>query len=225
MYYYLLLNLISLAFPLAASFDKRFNYYKNWKNLFPAIGITAFFFIVWDVLFTKWGIWGFNSDYLCGVYMLGLPIEEWMFFICIPFSSVFIYESINYFFTKDINKKLENAVSIILVIGLIILGGYNHEKAYTSITFFSLAIFLMANTFIFKSTFLAKFYLSYLFVLIPFFLINGALTGAFSQAPVVWYNDLENLSIKITTIPVEDVFYGMLLILMNVTLFEYFRKK
>ncbi len=225
MYYYLILNLVSLAFPLGASFDKRFKYFSKWKYLFPSIIITGTFFIVWDVYFTKWGIWGFNPKYLTGPHFFGLPIEEWMFFIFIPFSCVFIYESVNYFFPKPVNDKLTSWVSGLLVLFLLIVGGLNNEKAYTFITFMSLAAFIMVNVFILKSSFLGKFYLAYLFVLIPFFLVNGALTGAFTDEPVVWYNDNENLGIRMYTIPVEDTFYGMLLILMNTTFYELFRGK
>ncbi|MFM7727525.1 MAG: lycopene cyclase domain-containing protein, partial [Flavobacteriales bacterium] len=68
---------------------------------------------------------------------------------------------------------------------------------------------------------LGRFYRSYLVCLIPFLLVNGLLTSL----PVVTYNDLENLGIRIHTIPVEDTQYTLLLLLMNVTLFEHFRSK
>ncbi|MGC9342869.1 MAG: lycopene cyclase domain-containing protein [Bacteroidales bacterium] len=64
-----------------------------------------------------------------------------------------------------------------------------------------------------------------MFVLIPFLIVNGILTGSFIEEEIVWYNDMENLSFRIFTIPVEDMFYGMLLILMNVSIYEYFQKQ
>jgi lycopene cyclase domain-containing protein len=55
--------------------------------------------------------------------------------------------------------------------------------------------------------------------------VNGLLTGSFIQEEVVWYNDAMNLGIRLFTIPIEDSIYGMLLILMNITFFEWFRLK
>jgi lycopene cyclase domain-containing protein len=73
--------------------------------------------------------------------------------------------------------------------------------------------------------YLGKFYLSYLWILIPFFLVNGILTGTGLENPVVWYNNDENLGIRLLSIPLEDVVYGMLLILMNITIFEWLQAK
>jgi lycopene cyclase domain-containing protein len=50
--------------------------------------------------------------------------------------------------------------------------------------------------------------------LIPFLLTNGLLTGAFLPEPIVWYNDAENLGLRIGTIPVEDALFGMLMMLV-----------
>jgi hypothetical protein len=51
---YLWLNIASIFFPFVLSFDKKVAYYKSWRFLFPAIGLTALFFITWDVLKTHY---------------------------------------------------------------------------------------------------------------------------------------------------------------------------
>lgn len=62
-------------------------------------------------------------------------------------------------------------------------------------------------------------------MLIPFFIVNGVLTGTGITDQVVWYNDEQNLGIRMGTIPVEDSVYAFSLILMGLGLFEYFSKK
>ena len=61
---------------------------------------------------------------------------------------------------------------------------------------------------------LSSFIVSYIFILIPFFIINGLLTGSFILDEIVWYNDNYNLGIRIGTIPFEDIFYGFSLLFL-----------
>jgi lycopene cyclase domain-containing protein len=66
--------------------------------------------------------------------------------------------------------------------------------------------------------------LAYLVILLPFFIVNGILTGTGLEEPVVWYNDNENMGVRLFTIPVEDTIYGFLLIGLNITLYEFFKR-
>ena len=218
-YTYLLINFFSILIPFLFSFEKRIFFIKKLPALFPAIIITGTFFIIWDHFLTVWNVWGFNKEYVLGYYLWDLPIEEWLFFITIPYSCVFIYESLNFLFKKDQLFSISKNISWILIVILTVIVLFNTGKLYTSIKFASTALFLLYVV-LKKAEHLGKFYRAYLVSLIPFFIVNGILTAL----PVVTYNNAENLGVRIGTIPIEDTVYSLLLLLMNVTLYEFFKK-
>lgn len=222
---YLALDLFSIVFPFIFSFYPKANFSRKWKYLWLAILIPGVLFIIWDEYFTQLGVWGFNEKYLTGIYIESLPLEEVLFFICIPYACVFTYEALNYLVKENYFKSKQKIISIILIVGCMSIGLINLDKWYTSVTFILLATYLTTLQFIWKVDYLGRFYFSYLFILIPFFLVNGVLTGSWIEDPVVWYNDAENLGIRMGTIPIEDTFYGMLLIVMNVSIFEWLQRK
>lgn len=213
---YLALNLGSIAIPLAFSFDKRISYYKSWKALFPAIGITAIFFLIWDFWFTAIGIWKFNYEYVFGLNLVNVPFEEWMFFVFIPYACVFIHESLKFYFIADPFEKYGKRVAILLSIILLVLAYMNLERLYTSVTFILLSLTLLFNVFSLHARFLGRFFMTYLVTMIPFAVINGILTAM----PVLIYNDDQNMGIRVGTIPFEDFFYSMLMLLINITIYE-----
>lgn len=217
---YLFLDLISVLFPLAFSFYPKANFSKKWKHLWRSLLIPAVIFMAWDMIFTRLGVWGFNPKYLLGIYIYNLPIEEVLFFFCIPYACVFLYEALNRFVKKDFFESASSSITIMLIMFLFTLGLLNLQRWYTGVTFLSTAIFLSLLQWKWKAPFLGRFYFTFILVLIPFFMINGILTGSFIDEPVVWYNANEMLGFRIKTIPFEDIFYGMLLLLMNVSLFE-----
>lgn len=219
---YLFIDLGALLVPFIFSFHPALRFHRQWKFFFPANLLVSLVFIAWDMLFTQMGVWGFNSRYLCGISVCNLPLEEVLFFFCIPYASLFTYHCLKLFFKQA--PIPARTVSAILIAGLLITCVAALPKLYTSVTCFSLALVLLYITFILKSHWLPHFYLCYLLILIPFFIVNGLLTGSWTDEPVVWYNDRENLGIRLLTIPVEDVFYGMLLLILNTCLYERFGK-
>lgn len=221
MYTYLLINIFTIAIPLALSFDKNVQFYKKWKYLAPAILITLIFFVVWDHFFTTAGIWGFNRDYIIGWWVFGLPIEEWLFFITVPYACIFIYESLNFYVKKDILQPFAKFITWPLAIVLIMLALIFISQSYTFYNFLFAGLFLILHWVLYKYQYLGRFYLAYMVHLIPFLIVNSILTSL----PVVWYNNEENFGVRIGTIPVEDTIYSLLLLLMNITIFEYLRNK
>lgn len=220
-YAYLLILAFTLSYPLFKSFETKIQFYKMWNSLFPAIIISATLFIAWDVWFTKLGVWSFNSEYVTGLFILGLPIEEWLFFLITPFSCVFIHEVLNYFVKKDVFANSVKYINSILAIALITLAIINHNRIYTLAAFSLLGCFLLIHQYIIKSAYLGRFYLTWLVCIVPFLLVNGFLTGL----PIVVYDNLYNLNIRIYSIPLEDLFYGMLNILLVISIYEYLKQK
>ncbi len=221
---YFLILLASLAGPLALSFDRKVAFYRQWKFLFPAILLPALFYIAWDVWFTSTNIWEFNPAHITGIKIINLPVEEVLFFFIVPYCCVFIYECLKVYFPSLQPTRFSARFLFILALLLELVGIICLERNYTFFTFIFASIFIqlvLALPGFFRGFNPTLFLISYAVILLPFLVVNGFLTAI----PVVTYNNAENLGVRILTIPVEDIFYGMLLILMNVALFERFRNK
>jgi lycopene cyclase domain-containing protein len=216
---YLGLLLLSIAVPLIKSFEQKIQFYRKLKYIIPAIFITAVPFLIWDVIFEKHHIWQFNPDYTLGWRILGLPIEEWLFFFVIPYACFFIYEVVKYFTGK---KDIPYIKIITLILsGLFLLIGILFSSLdYTFINFILAGILLviLMNIRLIVNR-LSNFYKGYLVSLLPFFLVNGVLT----KMPVVSYDNGENLSLRIYTIPIEDMVYLLSLLFINFAIYEIFR--
>jgi len=98
---YAWLMVVSFVGPFALSFDKKVAFYKWFKPLFIGIGLNALLFILWDGWFTRAGVWGFNNLYVWQYRFNDLPIEEWSFFVVVPFASVFIYACLKAYFSDN----------------------------------------------------------------------------------------------------------------------------
>lgn len=210
---YLWLDLGSLVLPLLFSFHPKIKFYKRWPIVLPGILVMALVFIPWDIYFTAQGFWGFNPNYLSGIQWLGLPIEEWLFFFCIPYACMFTHHVLSSLVHWwPLSKKTTDWVYLIVVVGLIMGLWYGIDQWYTA-TAFIYALLILGLTQNTAPQILPTFFMSYLIILIPFFIVNGVLTGSGIPEPVVWYNDTQNFGVRLGTIPLEDTMYnlGMLL--------------
>ncbi len=221
---YLFLNIASFVIPFLYSFENRMKYIKRWKAVFSAILITAIFFIIWDVIFTKIGVWSFNPRYHTGIIFFDLPIEEWLFFICIPYASIFIHFAFHYFFPNvSLTDRTVKTIYWILLFVLLPTIIIHYDKLYTAINF-SVMLLLLTYTVFNVPTILNTFFITFLIVLIPFSIVNGILTGSFIEEPVVSYNNAENLGIRLGTIPIEDIGYAFSMLLMSLVLIKKIEK-
>jgi lycopene cyclase domain-containing protein len=218
---YLLINLFTIIGPLAGSFQPTVNFKSKWKYAIPAVAIVAVPFLIWDAVFTKWGVWGFNSKYYLGIKAAGLPVEEWMFFITVPFACLLIYEAVcTLNKTNKWNRIFLNLATISGAAFMFLAIMFIYQQ-YTFAAFLFAGALLFIHGTLLKKKYFSNFAIAYIISLIPFFIVNGILTAL----PVVWYNDQENFGIRIFSIPIEDSVYSLLLLLGNVTVYEAIKNK
>jgi lycopene cyclase domain-containing protein len=220
-YYYLLINIATVFFPIVLSFDKKVYFFSKWKYIFPGLGVSGLLYLLWDYLFTINNVWSFNQDYILGITFFELPLEEILFFITVPFACIFIYECLICYFNYNIPKRLYQIITAVLIILSLVLGAVYSDRLYSLINFVTLAVILLYTIFKKPKLNMGKFYIAYAVSLIPFYIVNGILTAI----PIVMYNNAENMNFRVGTIPFEDHFYSMSLILLNLLFFEYFRNK
>ena len=217
---YLFLMVVTIAGPIALSFDKKVAFYKNYRPFLISAGITSLIYIIWDILFTRNNIWKFNDTFIIKYKLFNLPIEEYLFFIVVPYASLFIYECIkNYFPTLKTGGTL--TWKIILVFSFLMLL-FNISKLYTIITFGLLGLIILFafiwNTKIFQ-TISNHLFAAWVVSLAPMSYVNGVLTSK----PILIYNDTENCTLRIGSIPLEDFFYHLLYMVIMIFIYEYIK--
>lgn len=214
MYSYLYILLASIVVPLFLSFEKRVRYVSQWSAVIKTTVIVAIPFWIWDVIFTHQGIWGFNESHTIGIEAFGLPIEELLFFIAIPFSTMIFWEiSQAYKFYRFFKtyKIFFNFLSIISIFLLL----YFLSKPYTLIVM----IATLCTTYLVskQSVSFNKNIVFLFFISLPFFfIVNGLLTSI----PIVWYNLADKSGLMIGSIPLEDLFFSYSLLSANAYIYE-----
>jgi lycopene cyclase domain-containing protein len=219
---YLLVNFFTVIVPFIFSFHPRIKFHQKFTGFFKANLIVSVLFLIWDAYFVADGVWSFNPDYILGYKVYNLPLEEILFFVCIPFACLFTFHCFLIFKSITWNKKFEDCFILTLSSVLLIIGMVFWQKDYTSIVFISTSVLLLIIKFYFKVDWLPQLFSIYPVLLIPFFIVNGILTGTGLEHPVVIYNNSENMGIRLLTIPVEDTVYGFELILLNLFMYHIF---
>ncbi len=223
-YTYLLIDFFTVIVCFIFSFHPKIKFHRHFGAFIISSVLVGSVFVVWDMLFTKAGVWWFNEDYLVGLNILNLPIEEILFFICIPFSCVFTYYCLTKFFSLDWEPQKDKIFVITSAVICAAVSFYFYEQIYTFVTFLTLSISLIILYFALKVRWISKAFTIYLILLPGFLLVNGILTGTGLEKPIVNYNPEDFIGFRVLTIPVEDFFYGFEMILWNLFFFKKLKR-
>jgi len=221
-FWYLIILIVTATVSIYLIVKKTNNFLVELKYMLPAIIFSGAIFTILNIRFSEAGIISFNYNYLVGKNILYLPIEEWLFLLVISLLSFAIYQQVKIKFDHFEKPNLFLAISLVFIVVFGLVAWFSRTKPVTFFIFFLLTVYLSYT--IFRNRFkqhITKFYIALIISVIPFFLFKGIL----NSLPVVLYNNEYNLGIQIYGVPVEDFGYFFLLMLINITIFEYLRER
>jgi len=221
MSFYLILNLSIIIIPFLFSFEKNIKFYKKLPFLFLSILSVSSFYIIWDSIATTYGNWSFNKEFVGNFSFFNLPVEEILFFITVPYSCIFIYETVM-FYLKE--KEISFIKEIYLLITLLLIANslYFRSQNYTAVVLLICGIFFMITALFYSKILKSIFYwVTIAITFIPFLIVNYLLTSL----PVVKYNNEQTWGVRILTIPIEDFFYSFSMISFWLLAYDFFKSK
>ncbi len=222
---YLLVNFLTVIICFIASFDKRIRFNRYFLTFLISSSLIAIPFIFWDIWFTEHGIWWFDLQYTLGFTLAGLPIEEILFFYCIPFACVFTYFCLDKFFNLSWANAFNNIIVFLSSIVCVLMALLHPDKTYTFVTALVTLGTLVYLHFIAKCTWIGQASFVFGILMLGFFPVNGVLTGTGIPSPIVNYNPDKFLGIRMWTIPVEDAVYGYSQFLWNIFAFKKIKQR
>ncbi len=219
---YLFLQLTYLIIPVLLSRKNNMRFTFRLRYLMPAVIFSGAIFVMWNMRFNELGIWNYNPEYITGIYMLNVPVEEWLAFIIIPISAAYIFDWLSIKLEKFKQHNILLAVSLLLFIAMGGLAYFFRRNMFSFFTFFLAAIYLGYTVFRnrFKKHYPA-FYGAFIITLIPF-LVVSILAGLL---PVISYNTDHIMGIVIFAVPLERIFYLFLMLLITITIYQYLSER
>jgi lycopene cyclase domain-containing protein len=216
MSFYLYLNLAIIAFPLALSFERRLRFYSKLKPLLAALLLVGCIFVGWDVFATYRWHWSFNPSYVSETRLLGLPLEEVLFFITVPYSCLFVFESIRHFFgdaklLSPNRRLLAGAGVLVAVLSFAFL-----PREYTFLAVLSVGLTLLLAPIVNADIFCSRAYWTYITATLALFLLFNLIL---TSLPVVEYSSSAISNVRLATIPIEDFLFNFSMLTAYLTIY------
>ena len=104
-YEYLILMAACVAITLPLEFLLRARVYRRLPLMLPSIAVVVVIFGAWDLLGIAREHWTYNPEFITGINLGILPLEELVFFIVIPLCALLSYEGVSTVLRFFANRK------------------------------------------------------------------------------------------------------------------------
>lgn len=199
---YYLLILISIFIPvLIISILRPIRKLRNFRALLLSTITVAIPYVIWDMLAVHYGLWYFNGRYVIGIFIYGIPVEEIVFFLVVPFATLLIYDGLR---ILDVRIKHYRIPGISLSVVLLAVALLYRTQLYTFSASLAASAALFFGSMKKDSGFeKLSFWIYIMISYIPFFFFDGIMTSL----PVFTYGKGMIWGVRITTIPIEEFIY------------------
>lgn len=214
---YLLFNLIVVLGPVASQFSRQIKSVSRWRLKLRVSVIVMIPYVIWDALVAG-SHWQFNTVYTLDFRFFSLPIEEWLFFITVPFGCLLVWETLpqvdRWLARLRSLRHIRNVLYAALPVGIWV---FSTGKQYTGLVLCCFGCVGLMDMLLRTDLLLRPKTYLYLAIVAGLILVfNGYLTAR----PVVMYGEVYQMGYRIWTIPIEDFGYGFTLMLFNTMLYE-----
>lgn len=93
---YMMVLLLSISIPFVCNFWPPLKFYRHLRSLLYSIGLIVLLYGAWDVVAVWRRHWFFDPAGVWSFRIINLPLEEFLFFIIIPFCCIFTWEAVLY---------------------------------------------------------------------------------------------------------------------------------
>lgn len=215
---YYLFNVLVIAPVVLLSIFTDVQPHKDWRTLLRCVLLVSVPFMYWDIWAANEGHWGFNPEYVTSLRILSVPVEEFLFFVTVPFACLYVWGVIckHYKAKKLIPNSL---LTIALTLGLLasfLLIFANWDNGYTrsaGVAFLITVAVLWRQKILVRSR---QFWLFQAVLLGLFVVANSVLTAL----PIITYGEASFIGFRIGTIPIEDFFFNFALINLWILVWE-----
>ena len=91
-YLLLMAGCLLITLPLELVLGARV--YARWRLMLLALLPTVLIFSVWDIVGIIRLHWTYNIDFITGIHLWVMPLEELVFFLVIPICALLTYEAV-----------------------------------------------------------------------------------------------------------------------------------